>query len=115
MCKENITEYNPMELWLKLIDAETEEDLAELEKADVKEINDAITILREMSADEEIQHIAYAREKALNNEPLSINSDEEKEKIISALHKMDMTEEEIQAFLTTTFRDKSKPPVERVV
>ena len=31
MCKENISEYNPMELWLKLIDAETEEDLAELE------------------------------------------------------------------------------------
>lgn len=42
---------NPMELWLQLINAETEEELDMLETTNVQEINKAILVLRELNAD----------------------------------------------------------------
>ena len=65
---------NPMELWLHLINAETEEELDMLENANVQEINKAILILRELSADEHMRQIAEMREKALHDEASAINS-----------------------------------------
>ena len=58
-----------MEDWLALIDAETEGELEEIEQyTTVPEIKEAIALLRELSADEEVQKEAYNREKLLNDE-----------------------------------------------
>ena len=57
-----------MEDWLALIDAETEGDLEEIEQSTtVPEIKEAIALLRELSADEEVQKEADNREKLLND------------------------------------------------
>lgn len=112
---------NLMELWLQLINAETEEELAMLEQTNVKEIKDAIFILREISADEKMRYIADMREKALHDEVSAISSAEKRgiEKgivkgkaegikegiaegqkiIIEKLRRKGMSEEEIKAFL----------------
>lgn len=65
---------NPMELWLQLINAETEEDLNMLENTNVKEISKAILVLRELNADENMRYLAEMREKALHDEANAINS-----------------------------------------
>ena len=65
-------------LWMRLLNAETEEDLAEIEKAGVPEINKAVAILRELSADEEFREMAERREKEILEEQARINSSEEK-------------------------------------
>ena len=58
-----------MEDWLALIDAETEGDLEEIEQSTtVPEIKEAIALLRELSADEEVQKEADNREKLLNDQ-----------------------------------------------
>ena len=58
-----------MEDWLSLINAETEGDLEEIEQSTtVPEIKEAITLLRELSANEKVQKEAYNREKLLNDE-----------------------------------------------
>ena len=58
-----------MEDWLALIDAETEGDLEEIEQSrTVPEIKEAITLLRELSANEKVQKEAYNRAKLLNDE-----------------------------------------------
>lgn len=69
---------NPMELWLQLINAETEEELYMLENTNVQEISNAIFVLRELNADENMRRIAEMREKALHDEANAINSAEEK-------------------------------------
>lgn len=100
---------NPMELWLQLINAETEEELDMLENTNVQEINKAILVLRKLNADENMRRIAELREKALHDEANAINSAEErgriegieegKLQIIEAMKKSGMTEEEIQNIL----------------
>ena len=58
-----------MEDCLALIDAETEGDLEEIEQSTtVPEIKEAIALLRELSADEEVQKEADNREKLLNDQ-----------------------------------------------
>ena len=58
-----------MEDWLSLINAETEGDLEEIEQSTtVPEIKEAITLLRELSANEKVQKEAYNRAKLLNDE-----------------------------------------------
>lgn len=69
---------NPMELWLQLINAETEEELDMLENTNVQEINKAILVLRELNADENMRRLAEIREKALHDEASAINSAEER-------------------------------------
>ena len=54
-----------MQLWMQLINAETEGDLEMLEQTNVKEIQEAVLILREMSADEKMKELARRRELAL--------------------------------------------------
>jgi predicted transposase/invertase (TIGR01784 family) len=69
---------NPMELWLQLINAETEEELTMLESTNVKEINQAILVLRELNADEKMRYLADMREKALHDEANALNSAEKR-------------------------------------
>lgn len=105
---------NPMELWLQLINAETEEDLTMLEQTNVQEINQAILILRELNADEKMRYFADMREKALHDEATALQHavqegrkegiEEgrtlEQEKTIQVLREMGMSEEQIHTFLT---------------
>lgn len=112
---------NLMELWLHLINAETEEELQMLEQTNVQEINQAILILRELNADEKMRYFADMREKALHDEATALQhavqegimqgrtegieegmkkgKTLEQEKTIQVLREMGMSEEQIQIFL----------------
>lgn len=58
-----------VEIWLDLINAETESDLERIEAStNDKDIHDIISTIREMSADEKIRHEAEMREKAIRDE-----------------------------------------------
>ena len=59
---------NHMQLWLQLINAETEEELDMLENTNVQEINQAIVVLRKLNADEKMRYLAEMREKSLHDE-----------------------------------------------
>jgi predicted transposase/invertase (TIGR01784 family) len=61
--KDDITE-----LWLQLINAETEEELEMLSQTGVEPIQKAVFILHKMSEDEKTQELARLREKALHDE-----------------------------------------------
>lgn len=63
-----IDKNNRKQLWLQLLKAETEEDLTMLTETGVPEIQKAVVILHQMSADEEMQEIARLREKAIRDE-----------------------------------------------
>ena len=58
---------NKMKLWMQLINADTEGELEMLEQTNVKEIQEAVLILREMSADEKMKELARRRELALHD------------------------------------------------
>ena len=59
----------PMDDWLKLINAETEGDLMDIQKTtNIPEVRDTIVMLRQMSADDIIRQEAYYREKRLHDE-----------------------------------------------
>ncbi len=60
-------------LWMQLIKAETEEELDMLNNTGVPEIQKAVVILHEMSADEEMREIARLREKAIRDERSAMN------------------------------------------
>lgn len=60
-------------LWLQLINAETEEELDMLENTGVPEIQKAVVILHEMSADEQMREMARLREKAILDERSAMN------------------------------------------
>lgn len=65
---KTINKNDRKQLWLQLINAETEEDLNMLKNTEVPEINKAIVILRELSEDETTKVMAEAREKAIRDE-----------------------------------------------
>lgn len=69
----NIDKNDRKKLWLQLINAETEEELDMLEKTGVPEIQKAVVILHEMSADEQIREMARLREKAILDEKSMMN------------------------------------------
>ena len=102
---KNPNKDNPMELWLQLINAETEEELDMLENTNVQEINKAILVLRELNADENMRRLAEIREKALHDEASAINSAEERGRlareaeIAENLRKIGMSEDQIQNVL----------------
>lgn len=117
----------PLELWLQLINAETEEELQMLEQTNVQEINQAILVLRELSADEKMRYMADMREKALHDEATAIHAAiekgmeqgmkkgieqglkkgieqgkaEERQRMIENLRKFGLSEEQIPAALHT--------------
>ena len=59
---------NKQELWLRLINADTEDELDMLQQTGVKSIQDAVVVLHKMSADEKTRELAEMREKALHIE-----------------------------------------------
>ncbi|MCL2055365.1 MAG: Rpn family recombination-promoting nuclease/putative transposase [Oscillospiraceae bacterium] len=59
---------NKMELWLQLINAETEEEFEMLNQTGIAPIQEAVYIIYQMSEDEKIQEAARLREKALHIE-----------------------------------------------
>lgn len=105
---------NRKKLWLQLIDAETEEELDMLEQTGVPEIQKAVVILHEMSADEELQEMARLREKWAHDEASAISNAEKrgekrgrkegmekgKEEIIQKMRKSGMSEEQIKTILS---------------
>ncbi|MDR1753889.1 MAG: Rpn family recombination-promoting nuclease/putative transposase [Eubacterium sp.] len=58
---------NNMELWLQLINAETEEEFEMLEQTGIEPIKKAVYVIHKMSDDEKVQELARLREKAEHN------------------------------------------------
>ena len=70
-----VTEENenaPALQWLRLINAETEEDLDMLENTNIPEIKDAVNVVRFFSVDKQMQHDAFEREMAIRDHEASI-------------------------------------------
>lgn len=114
---------NRMELWLRLIDADSEEELDMLNQTGIPEIKKAVSVIREMSADEKMRELAERREKAARDEATalkySFKKGEAKNKaetkatvnndVIPRLKSMGLTDEQIaEAFksLTNTWSDE---------
>lgn len=70
---KKINKNNRMELWLQLINAESEEELEMLRQTNVPEIQKAVMVIHQMSEDEKIQELARLREKALHDEASAQN------------------------------------------
>ena len=94
----------PMEGWLDLINAETEEDLmAHGETTQIPEIKKAIVELRRMSASEKIRQEAEYREKMLHDEASALSGArmegraEERQSIALKMRNMGYSEEQIKA------------------
>ncbi len=108
-----VNKNNRMELWLQLINAESEEELAMLQETNVPAIQKAVMVIHKMSADEKMQEIARMREKALHDEAsalkgardegeqIGIRKGETKKEaeIISKMKAAGMTDEQIKSIL----------------
>ena len=71
-----------LEIWLKLIDAESEEELdmlANMESSMIENtpIQKAIMVVKELSADEKLKELARLREKALHDEASALKTAKE--------------------------------------
>ena len=74
---KNARKNKPVEVWLDLINAETEGDLEMIESTtNVKDIHDIIFTIREMSADEKTRYEAEMREKAIMDERSALTNSE---------------------------------------
>ena len=103
-------------LWLRLINAETEEELEMLDRSGVPEIQKAVVILHEMSADEEMRELARLREKALRDEVSARNyyrregraegREEREQEIIDSMRANGLTEEQIRNILDLGKKDR---------
>ena len=102
---KNIDKNNKQELWLRLINAETEDELDMLQQTGVKQIQDAVVVLHKMSADEKTRELAEMREKALHIEAteksFAIAEGERKKEaeILANLKAMGLSEEQIKQAL----------------
>lgn len=66
---KNAAEYKPMLDWLRLIDAETEDELMTIQQTTtIPEVKKTIVKLRHMSADEQVRQEAFRREMRLHDE-----------------------------------------------
>lgn len=121
---KKINKDNPMELWLQLINAETEEELDMLNNTQNREIQKAVMVIKKLSADEKLREEARLREKAMRDEANAIlgsreeglkegimkgmkegrkegrkeGIEEERSKTVEKLRRMGMTEEQIKEF-----------------
>lgn len=88
-------------LWLQLLNAETKEELDMIENTGVPEIQKAVVILHEMSADEEMRELARLREKAIRDEISMINfaKKERDTELIAKWRSKGYTEEQIRDLL----------------
>ena len=65
---KNVTEDNPLLLWLSLFNANTEEDLERIKKMEVPTMNQAIDAYYAITASSEFREIERMREKARHDE-----------------------------------------------
>lgn len=102
---KTVDKNNRKQLWLQLINAETEEELTMLKETGVPEIEKAVVILHKMSADEEMKEIARLREKTILDDEsakdywLGQGREEERTEIIIKMRKSGMSEDEINRIL----------------
>lgn len=103
---KNVNKNNRMELWLQLINAESEEELAMLQETNVPVIQKAVMVIHKMSADEKMQEIARMREKALHDEASALKGAREEgaanreAEIIAKMKVMGMSDEQITEILS---------------
>lgn len=112
---KNFDKNNKQELWLRLINAETEDELDMLQQTGVKSIQDAVVVLHKMSADEKTRELAEMREKALHieatekaharaeGEAVGLKKGEKRKEaeMISKMRKSGLSEEQIKAILNS--------------
>ena len=104
---KNFDKNNKQELWLRLINAETEDELDMLQQTGVKSIQDAVVVLHKMSADEKTRELAEMREKALHIEAteksFAIAEGERRKEaeILAKMRKSGLSEEQIKAILNS--------------
>lgn len=70
--RKKADENNRMELWLQLVNAESEEELDMLQNTNVPEIKKAVRVIHRMSDDEKLRELAEMREKALHVEATAL-------------------------------------------
>jgi predicted transposase/invertase (TIGR01784 family) len=115
---KQVNKNNRMELWLQLINAESEEELDMLQQTEVQPIQKAVMIIHQMSDDEKIQELARLREKALHDEASALSTArkegraegevigvakgraEERNEMIAKMLKNGMTDEQINKILS---------------
>lgn len=102
---KTINKNNRMELWLQLINAESEEELAMLENTNVPVIQKAVMVIHKMSADEKMREIARIREKAMHDEASALKGAraegraEERAEIEAQMRANGLSEELIRSIL----------------
>lgn len=104
-----INKNNRKQLWLQLINAETEEEFEMLKETGIPEINKAIVILHELNEDETTRIMAEARDKVIRdelsalayakNEGRAEGKAEERAEMINKMRKSGMTDEQIQKIM----------------
>ena len=73
--KNASSDNKPMKEWLRLINAETEGDLMDIQKeTKIPEVHQTIVKLRELSADDKLRQEVYYREKRLHDEASALNN-----------------------------------------
>jgi len=104
----SIDKNKEIELWLKLIGAETYEELNELEKAENQDIQTALEYVKKLNTDERFRRQIEIREQTLLEETSAINyaksegKIEGRQEIINAMKKRGLSEKEIEAILDLT-------------
>jgi len=102
---EKIDKSKKIELWLKLISAETEEELSELESSESEEIKEALAYVKRLNADELFKKQIEMRENALLEETSALSfaedkgRDDERKKIVEAMKASGMSDEAIKKVL----------------
>ncbi len=104
----------PMEEWLNLINAETEDDLMAIQQnTNIPEIRDTIVMLRKLSADDKVRQVAYYREKQQHDEASALGHArregkaegiaegraEERNLLVQMMHQKGYSEEQIKDLL----------------
>ena len=104
--RNNVKKNQAMEDWLRLIDAETEGDLMELQQTTtIPEVKNTIVMLRQLSADEQVRREAYNNEKRLHDEASALGNERRKGRaegraeLVDMWRKRGMTEEQIKDLL----------------
>jgi predicted transposase/invertase (TIGR01784 family) len=99
---KKIDKNNRKQLWMQFIKADSKEDFDMLADTKVQEIVDATNVILDMSNDTRIKELARMREKMLFDEASMINSAKREglaegiDKIISAMRKQGISEEQIE-------------------
>ena len=96
------------ELWLQLINAETEEELEMLSQTGVAPIQKAVYILHKMNEDEKIREVARIREKALHDEATAMSGarQERENEIVAQLKSLGLPEDLIKQATETPPKGK---------